>query len=117
MALVPAMHSLMIAVIIPTAFMPTAFMAVLFVTLAIIIFVFVVMFVATAPVSMTFLLGKNHAGAERQYCDGEDTQPFARFHEFPSTLNATVELGLPQETWVLDLKFYLHSQFEPPLTT
>jgi hypothetical protein len=111
MALVPAMHSLMIAVIIPTALM-----AVLFVTLAIIIFVFVAMFVATAPVSMTFLLGKNHAGAERQYCDGEDTQPFARFHEFPSTLNATVELGLPQETWVLDLKFYLHSPFEPPLT-
>jgi hypothetical protein len=99
----------MIAVIIPTAFM-----AVLFVTPAIIIFVFVAMFVA--PVSMTFLLGKNHAGAERQYCYGEDTQPFARFHEFPSTLNATVELGLPQETWVLDLKFYLHSQFEPPLT-
>ena len=41
MALVPAMHSLMIAVIIPTAFMPTAFMAVRFVTLAIVIFVFV----------------------------------------------------------------------------
>jgi hypothetical protein len=83
MALVPAVHSLMIAVIIPTAFM-----AVLFVAPAIIIFVFVAMFIATAPVSMTFLLGKDHAGAERQYCYGEDTQPSARFHEFPSTLHA-----------------------------
>src|SRR5260370_23415958 len=98
MALVPAMHSLMIAVIIPTAFM-----AVLFVTLAIIVFVFVAMFVATAPVSMTFLLGKNHAGAERQYCNGEDTQPFARFHEFPSRLNAPVELWLPPATSAVDL--------------
>ena len=77
MVLVPAMHNLVIAVIIPTAFMPTAFMAVLFVTLAIIIFVFVAMFIATAPVSMTFVLGKNHAGAERQYCYKEDTQPSA----------------------------------------
>ena len=80
MALVPAMHSLVIAVIIPTAFMPTdfmpvAFMAVFLVTLSIIIFVFVAMLIATAPVFMTFLLGKNQAGAERQYCDGEDTQP------------------------------------------
>jgi len=80
MALVPAMHSLVIAVIIPMAFMPMpfmaiAFMAVLFVTLSIIILVFVAMLIATAPVSMTFLLGKNHAGAERQYCYGEDTQP------------------------------------------
>jgi hypothetical protein len=62
----------MIAVIIPMAFM-----AVLFVTLSIIIFVFVAMFIATAPVPMTFLLGKNYAGAERQYCYGEDTQPSA----------------------------------------
>jgi hypothetical protein len=68
MALVPAMHSLVIAVIIPMAFT-----AVLFVTLSIIIFVFVAMFIATAPVSMTLLLGKNRAGAERQYCYGEDT--------------------------------------------
>jgi hypothetical protein len=60
MALVPAMHSLVIAVIVPMAFM-----AVLFITLSIIIFVFVAMLIATAPVSMTFLLGKNHAGAER----------------------------------------------------
>jgi len=59
MALVPAMHSLVIAVI------PMAFMAVLFVTLSIIIFVFVAMLIATAPVSMTFLLCNNHAGAER----------------------------------------------------
>ncbi len=62
MLLVPAMNILVIAVIIPMAFM-----AVLFVTLSIIIFVFVAMFLATAPVSMTFVLGKNHAGAERQY--------------------------------------------------
>jgi hypothetical protein len=75
MALVPAMHSLVIAGIIPMAFVPMAVMAVLFVTLPIIIFVFVAMLIATAPVSMTFLLGKNQAGAERQYCYGEDTQP------------------------------------------
>jgi hypothetical protein len=62
MVLVPAMHSLVIAVIIAMTSM-----AVLFVTLSIIIFVFVAMFLATAPVSMTFVLGKNHAGAERQY--------------------------------------------------
>ena len=61
MALVPAMHSLVIAVIVPMAFM-----AVLFVTLSIIIFVFVAMFLATTPVPMTFVLGKNHAGAQRQ---------------------------------------------------
>jgi hypothetical protein len=58
MVLVPAMHSLVIAVIIPVVFV-----AMLFVTLSIIIFVFVAMFIVTAPVSMTFLLGKNHAGA------------------------------------------------------
>jgi len=66
MALVPAMHNLVIAVIIsmPT---PVAFMAVLFVavTLSIIImiFVFVAMFVVTTPVFMIFMLSKNHAGA------------------------------------------------------
>jgi hypothetical protein len=60
MALVPAMHNLVIAVIIP---MPMAFMAVLFVTLLIVIFVFVAMFIVTAPMSMIFMLGKNHAGA------------------------------------------------------
>jgi hypothetical protein len=54
------MHSLVIAVIVPMAFM-----AVHFVTLSIIIFVFVAMLIATAPVSMAFPLGKNHAGAER----------------------------------------------------
>jgi hypothetical protein len=80
MALVPAMHSLVVAVIIPMAFMPMAFMAiafmtVVFVTLSIIILVFAAMLIATAPVSVTFLLGKNHAGAERQNCYGEDTQP------------------------------------------
>jgi hypothetical protein len=80
MALVPAMHSLVIAVIVPMAFMAMAFiamafMAVLFVTRSIIIFVFVAMLIATASVSMTFLLGKNQAGAECQYCYGEDTQP------------------------------------------
>jgi hypothetical protein len=58
MLLVPAVNILVIAVIIPMAFM-----AVLFVTLSIIIFVFVAMLIATAPVSMTFLLGNNHAGA------------------------------------------------------
>jgi hypothetical protein len=44
-----------------------AFMAVLFVTVAlsiiIVIFVFVAIFIVTAPVSMTFMLGKSHAGA------------------------------------------------------
>jgi len=70
MVLVPAMHSLVIAVIVP---MPMAFMAVLFVavTLSIVIFVtvsivipvFVAMFIVTAPVSMIFMLGKGHAGA------------------------------------------------------
>jgi hypothetical protein len=68
MLLVPAMHVLVIAVIIPMSFM-----AVLFVNLSIIIFVSVAMLIATAPVSMTFLLGNNHAGAYRQYCYGEDT--------------------------------------------
>jgi len=70
MALVPAMHNLVIAVIVPMPItMP--FMAVLFVTvtvtLSIIIMimipVFVAMFIVTAPVSMIFMLGKNHAGA------------------------------------------------------
>ena len=60
MALVPAMHSLVIAVIVPMAFM-----TVHFVTLSIIILVFVAMLIANAPVSMAFPLGKNHAGAER----------------------------------------------------
>ena len=66
MALVPAMHNLVIAVIIP---MPIAFMAVLFVTVTlsiivmIMIFVFVAMFIVTTPVSMIFMLGKSHAGA------------------------------------------------------
>jgi len=65
MALVPAMHNLVIAVIIamPT---PMAFMAVLFVavtlSIVIVIFVFGAMFVVTAPVPMT-LLGKNHTRA------------------------------------------------------
>src|SRR6267142_942748 len=65
MALVPAMHNLVIAVIIP---MPIAFMAVLFVTVTlsiivmIMIFVLVAMFMTT-PVSMIFMLGKSHAGA------------------------------------------------------
>jgi len=52
------MHILVIAVIIPMSFM-----AVPFVTLSIIIFVLVAMLIATAPVSMTFVLGNNHAGA------------------------------------------------------
>src|SRR5713101_6284951 len=64
MALVPAMHNLVIAVIIP---MPMALMAVLFVTVAlsivIVISVFVAIFIVTAPVSMTFMLGKSNAGA------------------------------------------------------
>jgi hypothetical protein len=66
MALVPAMHNLVIALIIPTP-MPMAFMAVLFVAvtllIVIVIFVFVAMFIVTAPVSMIFMLGKSHAGA------------------------------------------------------
>jgi multisubunit Na+/H+ antiporter MnhG subunit len=77
MFLVPTMYDLVIAVIIP---MPMAFMAVFFVavTPAIIIvsFVFVAMFIVTAPVSMA-LLGKNHTGAEREYCYGESMQPSA----------------------------------------
>ncbi len=70
MALVPAMHNLVIAVIVPMP-IPMPFMAVLFVTvtvtLSIIIMimipVFVAMFIVTAPVSMIFMLGKGHAGA------------------------------------------------------
>jgi len=68
MALVPAMHNLVIAVIVPMP-IPMPFMAVLFVTvtvtLSIIIMipVFVAMFIVTAPVSMTFMLGKSHASA------------------------------------------------------
>ena len=58
MPLVPAMHNLVIAVIIPMAFM-----AVLFVTLSIVILVFVAMFIVTASMSMAFPLGKNYAGA------------------------------------------------------
>src|SRR5713101_7028609 len=65
MALVPAMHNLVIAVIVPMP-IPMPFMAVLFVTvtvtLSIIIMimipVFVAMFIVTAPVSMIFMLGK-----------------------------------------------------------
>jgi len=64
MALIPAMHNLVIAVIIAV---PMAFMAVLFVavtlSIVIVVFVFVAMFIVTAPVSMTFMLGKSHAGA------------------------------------------------------
>jgi hypothetical protein len=54
----------------------------------IVIFVFVAMFIVTAPVSMIFMLGKTHAGAERQYGYRESMQPSARFHEFPSTHQA-----------------------------
>src|SRR6266403_38484 len=64
MALVPAMHNLVIAVTISLA-MP--FMAVLFVavtlSIVIIIFVFIAILIVTAPVSMTFMLGKSHASA------------------------------------------------------
>ena len=70
MALVPAMHNLVVADIIPMP-MPMVFIAVVFVAVAvtvtlsifIVIFVFVAMFIVTAPVSMTFMLGKSHAGA------------------------------------------------------
>jgi hypothetical protein len=68
MALVPAMHNLVVADIIPMP-MPMVFIAVLFVAVAvtlsisIVIFVFVAMFIVTAPVSMIFMLGKTHAGA------------------------------------------------------
>jgi hypothetical protein len=71
------MHNLVIAVIIPMP-MPMAFMAVLFVAVTpaiiIVIFVFVAMFIVTAPMA---LLGKNHTGAEREYCYGESMQPSA----------------------------------------
>ena len=66
MALVPAMHNIVVSDIIP---MPMVFIAVLFVAVAvtlsifIVIFVFVAMFIVTAPVSMIFMLGKSHAGA------------------------------------------------------
>ena len=74
MALVPAMHNLVVADIIPMPMpMPMVFIVVLFVAVAvtlsifivivIVIFVFVAMFIVTAPVSMIFLLGKSHAGA------------------------------------------------------
>jgi len=60
------MHNLVVADIIPMP-MPTVLIAVVFVavTLSIVIFVFVfvAMFIVTAPVSMTFMLGKSHAGA------------------------------------------------------
>jgi hypothetical protein len=68
MALVPAMHNLVVADIIPMP-MPMVLMAVLFVAVAvtlsifIVIFVFVAMFIVTAPVSLIFMLGKSHAGA------------------------------------------------------
>jgi hypothetical protein len=68
MALVPTMHSLVVADIIPMP-MPMVFIAVVFVAVAvtlsifIVIFVFGAMFIVTAPVSMTFMLGKSHAGA------------------------------------------------------
>jgi len=81
MALVPAMHNLVIAVIVPMP-MPMALMAVVFVAVAvtlsisIAIFVFVAMFIMTTPVSMT-LLGENNTGAEREYCYGEGLQPSA----------------------------------------
>jgi hypothetical protein len=70
MALVPAMHNLVVADIIPMPMpMPMVFIAVVFVAVAvtlsifIVIFVFGAMFIVTAPVSMTFMLGKSHAGA------------------------------------------------------
>ena len=70
MALVPAMHNLVVADIIPMP-MPMVFIAVVFVAVAvtlsivivIVIFVFGAIFIVTAPVSMTFMLGKSHAGA------------------------------------------------------
>jgi hypothetical protein len=68
MALVPAMHNLVVADIIPMP-MPMVFIAVVFVAVAvtlslfIVIFVFGAMFIVTAPVSMIFMLGKSHAGA------------------------------------------------------
>jgi len=68
MALVPAMHNLVVADIIPMP-MPMVLIAVLFVAVAvtlsifIVIFVFVAMFIVTAPVSMIFMLSKSHAGA------------------------------------------------------
>jgi hypothetical protein len=66
MALVPAMHNLVVADIIPMP-MPMVLIAVLSVAVAlssvIIIFVFVAMFIMTAPVSMIFMLSKSHAGA------------------------------------------------------
>jgi hypothetical protein len=68
MALVPAMHNLVVADLIPMP-MPMVFIAVVFVAVAvtlsifIVIFVFGAMFIVTAPVSMTFMLGKSHAGA------------------------------------------------------
>ena len=68
MALVPAMHNLVVADIIPMPMpMPMVFIAVLFVAVAlssvIIIFVVGAMFIVTAPVSMIFILSKSHAGA------------------------------------------------------
>jgi hypothetical protein len=66
MALVPAMHNLPVADIIP---MPMVFKAVVFVAVAvtlsifIVIFVFGAMFIVTAPVSMTCMLGNSQAGA------------------------------------------------------
>jgi hypothetical protein len=62
------MHNLVVADIIP---MPMVFKAVVFVAVAvavalsilIVIFVFAAMFIVTAPVSMTFMLGNSQAGA------------------------------------------------------
>src|ERR1700730_4931496 len=70
MALVPAMHNLVVADIIPIP-MPMVLIAVVFVAVAvaftlsiyIVIFVFVAMFSVTASVSIIFMLGKSHAGA------------------------------------------------------
>jgi len=56
------MHNLVIAVTISMAFMAVVFVTVTL-SIIIVISVFVAMFIVTAPVSMTFMLGKNHAGA------------------------------------------------------
>ena len=66
MALVPAMHNLVVSDIIPMP-MPMVLIAVVSVAVTvsifIVIFVFVAMFIVTAPVSMIFMLSKSHAGA------------------------------------------------------
>ncbi|MCU1296291.1 MAG: hypothetical protein JWO91_569 [Acidobacteriaceae bacterium] len=63
MVLIPAVHYLAIPVIIPMAFA-----SVLLVALSILTSVFVDMFIVTTPMSMTFLLCKNHNRAKRQDC-------------------------------------------------